>query len=218
MLLVAARAAGFFVRAPGFGRAGVPFALRAGLAFAFALAVAPSQRTLVADAGTLVFLAIEEALIGGMLGIGASLVAEAVAAAGRFIDDTAGIRAAMPSASVAPAGFGTLWSFAFLCAFFSLGGVEAMLAAFERSFEVMPLATLPDRFALQRFAFEYGGSLLRSSLDLSLPAISIVLAIHIAAAGLGRVIPRLANMTLAYPITYGAVVVVALANAFRLGR
>ncbi|MGH7683978.1 MAG: flagellar biosynthetic protein FliR [Vulcanimicrobiaceae bacterium] len=40
--LAFARAIGFFARAPGFARLGVPPALRAGFAFALAVAIAPS--------------------------------------------------------------------------------------------------------------------------------------------------------------------------------
>lgn len=211
--LVFARAIGFLARAPGFSRLGVPPAVRAVFAFALALAIAPSitsgtQR----DAGLFVFAIAGEALAGATLGIAATLVAEAVGAAGRVLDDFIGLRASVPGVAVAPAGLGGLWTLVFTTAFFTLGGCDALVAAFARSFSVFPLGAMLDGEMLRRAGIGFALSFMRLALELAMPGLCIALCIHAGLAALARVVPRFSHLSLAYPIAYAGVLLAAFAS------
>ena len=212
VLLVFARAIGFLARAPGLGRANVPPALRAGLAFALGLAIAPGQPRVAADFATLVALFVSEAFVGAILGLGASLVAEAAAGAGRLLDDLVGLRASIPGIAVAPAGFGGLWSLVFVVAAFALGGIDVLIVAFAHSFSVIPLGSGLDPAMLERFGLGYPGAFAGLAFELALPAIIVALAVHLAVAGLGRVLARFGNLTLGFPAAYAGVVLAGFAS------
>jgi flagellar biosynthetic protein FliR len=215
-LLVFARAVGFVSRAPGIARTNVPSALRAGFALGLAFALAPSLPAIHLNGILLVAAVCGEALVGALLGVAASLVTEAAAAAGRLLDDLIGIRASIPGANVAPTGLGGLWALVTIVAFFALGGIEAVIAAFARSFTVLPLGAGIGAGELRQFGFAFGASFVRLALDLAFPAIVVALAIHLALAALGRVIPRFGNLTLAFPAAYAGVLLVTFGSLLAL--
>ena len=213
LFAVFARAVGFFARAPGLSRSGIPAPVRAVFAFALALALAPSlPRVSQRDAASFLALCIGEALVGVVLGIGATLVAECVAAAGRILDDLAGIRASVPGLAVAPAGFGGLWSLVFTFAFFALGGIDALIVAFAHSFALVPLGAALDPRLLRHVGLGFGVAFARLSLELAAPAICVVLCIHLGLAALCRVIPRFGQLSLTFPIAYAGVLLVAFVS------
>jgi flagellar biosynthetic protein FliR len=211
--LVFARAIGFFARAPGFARLGVPPALRAGFAFALALAIAPSLSQTTESDGALVLVAVAgEALVGTALGMAATLVAEAAGAAGRILDDFVGLRASVPGAAVAPAGLGGLWTLVFTTAFFTLGGCDALVAAFAHSFSVVPLGAALDGAGLRRSSVGFVLAFMRLALELATPGLCIALCIHVSLAALARVVPRFSQLSVAYPIAYAGVLLAAFAS------
>jgi flagellar biosynthetic protein FliR len=213
LFAVFARAVGFFAKAPGFSHAGIPAHVRVASAFGIAFALVPSLGpTHTPDAAAFVVLCAGETLVGAVLGVGATLVAEAVAAAGRILDDLAGIRASVPGIAVAPAGFGGLWTLVFATAFLTLGGAEAMIAAFAHSFQIVPLGAAVKPDLLRHTGFAFGVSFLRLSLELAAPAICVVLCIHIGSAALSRALPRMAQLAVAFPIGYAGVLLVAFTS------
>lgn len=212
-LAIFARAIGFFARAPGLSRLGVPPAIRAIFAFALALAVAPSlggMRT--PGAASFVLLLVGEALAGAVFGIAATLVAEAAAAAGRMLDDLVGMRASVPGIAVAPVGFGGLWSLTFVAAFFALGGIDALVVAFAHSFTVLPLGAPLAPGTLRQVGIGFGAAFARLSLELAAPAICVTLCVHLGLGALARVVPRFGHLALAFPAAYAAVLLVAFSS------
>lgn len=210
--LVFARAIGFFARAPGFARPGVPAALRAGFAFALALAIAPSLRHATERGAVFVLALAGEAFAGATLGFAATLVAEAVGAAGRALDDFIGLRASVPGIAVAPAGLGGLWTLVFTTAFFTLGGCDALVAAFAHSFSVLPLGAPFEGEILRRSSFGFALAFMRLTLELATPGLCIALCIHAGLAALARVVPRFSHLSVAYPVAYAGVLLGAFAS------
>lgn len=217
-LAVFARAIGFLARAPGLSRAGIPAVVRAGFAMALAVAIAPSLHAVRArDGAGLLLLFAGEGIAGTVFGIGATLVTEAVSAAGRMLDDLVGLRASIPGISVAPAGFGGLWSLTFVAAFFALGGVEALVIAFTRTFAVVPLGTILDPGLLRAVGVGFGATFARLCLELAAPAVCVSLSVHISLGALLRVVPRFSHLSIAFPAAYVAVLLVAFASLTFLG-
>ena len=208
-----ARAVGFFARAPGLSRAGIPAAVRAVFAFALALAVAPSLGAAHArDAASLTVLLAGEALCGAVFGVSATLIAEAAAAAGRMLDDLVGLRASVPGIAIAPSGFGGLWTLTFVAAFFALGGVERLIVAFAHSFTVVPLGASLDPGLVRHVGIGLGAAFARLSFELAAPAICASLCLHLGLGALTRTIPRFASLSLAFPVAYAAVLLVAFSS------
>ncbi|HTV74590.1 MAG TPA: flagellar biosynthetic protein FliR [Candidatus Acidoferrales bacterium] len=212
--LVFARCVGFLFRAPGFSNPAVPAPLRAGLAYVFSLALAQGYATRARlPPGGLLAGVITEVLIGAAIGVAASLLYDGAYAGGRIVDDYVGIRVSMPSAgTVAPSGFGRLWSQAFTTGFFVLGGYRMTLAAFAHGFETLPPGALVSAGDLQTFACTLPTTLLRAALLVAAPAIGIAFAVQCALAAVSRVVSRLSTFSLSFAVVFACVLLATLAT------
>jgi flagellar biosynthesis protein FliR len=211
-LLVFARAAGLIARAPGFSHPSVPPVVRAGFAFALALAVAPT----VARGPELSLVALTAAIasdlaLGAAIGASAALLYDGAYVAGRTVDDYLGVRSSVPNANVTSAqAFGRLWSYAFLAAFVLLDGWVPVVNAFAASFAHVAPGGLVGAHDLLRFALALPATILRAALLVAAPAIAVAAALQIGLAAVARVVPRFASFTLAFPIVFGAALLVTL--------
>ncbi len=212
-LLVFARCAGFAFRAPGFSHPDVPPPVRAGFAFALALALRGRSVSAVhIGPGGFVFALATEAFFGAAIGIAASMLYDGAFAGGRALDDYVGIRASVPSANVAAgAGFGRLWSLAFAAAFFVLGGDRIALLGFADAFARLPPGALVSAGDMRTFAVALPETLLRAALFVAGPAIAIALVAQIALAAVARLVPRFSTFTLAFPIVFACVLLATIA-------
>lgn len=212
-LLVFARCAGFIFRAPGFSHPDVPAPVRAGFAYALALALGHAYAgTARVVPGALVFELLSETLVGAAIGIAASILYDGAFAGGRTLDDYVGIRASVPNANVsAGAGFGRLWSLAFATGFFVFGGYRLALIGFGDAFASLPPGSLITSAGLETFAVALPQTLLRAALFVAGPAIAIALVAQVALAVVARVVPRFSTFALAFPIVFGAVLLATIA-------
>ncbi len=201
------------MRAPGFSRTNVPGSVRALFAFTLAIAVLPSVGNL-REHSAAAFLAVvaSEALTGAVFGFSATVVFEAVAGAGRMLDDLVGLRASIPGISVAPVGFGGLWLLVYVAAYFALGGIDALVVAFAKTFSIVPLGAALDAQTLRNVGFAYAPTFVRLCLQLATPAICVTLCVHAGLAVLARVIPRFGHLSLAYPAAYAGVLLIAFVS------
>jgi flagellar biosynthesis protein FliR len=211
-LLVFARCAGFVFRAPGFSHPSVPPPLRAGFAYVLSLAFARAYAPRGGIGAGLALAVAAEALLGAAVGTAASLLYDGAYAGGRALDDYVGIRASVPSADVAAAaGFGRLWSLAFAAAFFTLGGYRVALEAFGDAFRTLPPGALVGAPNLELFAVALPGTLVRAAIFTAGPAIAIALVAQCGLAVAGRVVPRFATFTLAFPIVFALALLATVA-------
>jgi flagellar biosynthesis protein FliR len=209
-LLVLARCMGFVFRAPGFSHPSVPAPLRAGFALLLAMAVTPSVRAIVPDGnGAALAVALAgEFLIGGALGMAASLLYDGAYAGGRVVDDYVGVRAIAPSLQlVAPSGFGRVWSLAFTGAFFLTGAYRLTLTGFTQSFALMPPGTAPNPPAWGAFVANFATGFADVALQIAAPAVGLAFVVQIAFGALSRVVPRFGSFTLAFPLAFAAAIV-----------
>jgi len=211
--LVFARCAGFVFRAPGFSHPSVPPPLRAGLAYAFSLALAPgTARSRALPAGSLVVALVSEVMLGAAIGTAASILYDGAYAGGRVVDDYIGIRVNMPTAgTVAPSGFGRLWSQAFTTGFFVLGAYRWTITAFAHAFETLPPGALLSLNGLQGFVYTLPATLLRAALLVAAPALAIALLVQFALASVARVASRLSVFSLSFALVFTCVLLVTLA-------
>lgn len=210
--LVFARCAGFVFRAPGFSHPDVPPPVRAGFAYVLSLALGHAYASSARSGGDLVLGVAAEALVGAAVGVAASMLYDGAYAGGRALDDFVGIRASVPNANVAAgAGFGRLWSLAFVTAFFVLGGDRVALAGFAQTFVTLPPGALLGAAALQTFAVALPETLLRAAIFVAGPAIALALVAQLGLAIIARLVPRFSTFALAFPIVFGCALLATMA-------
>lgn len=213
-MLVFARSIGFVSRAPGFSHPSVPALVRVGLALALTIAIAPAQHPRALPLAQLVLALAGEAAIGVAIGLASSLVYEAAYDGGRLVDDYVGIRGSVPHASLAGSvGFGRLWSSVFVVVYFLAGAYGPVLAAYGTSFARLPAGAPLDAVALRAFAIAFPEALARVALAVAGPAIAVAAIVHCASGAIGRLVPRMSNFSLAFPVVFGAALIVTLAGA-----
>jgi flagellar biosynthetic protein FliR len=210
--LVFARCAGFVFRAPGFSHPDVPPPVRAGFAYVLSLALAHAYARSARAGGDLFLAVATELLVGAAIGVAASMLYDGAYAGGRALDDFVGIRASVPNANVAAgAGFGRLWSLAFVTAFFVFHGDRVALAGFAQTFVTLPPGALLGAPALQTFAVALPATLLRAAIFIAGPAIAIALVAQFGLAVIARLVPRFSTFTLAFPIVFGCALLATMA-------
>lgn len=213
-LLVLARCVGFAFRAPGFSHPSVPAPVRAGLALAMTVVLAPRARPSNADGPIFVVAVALELAIGAAIGIAASILYDGAYAGGRALDDYVGIRGSVPNAQVyAAAGFGRIWSLVFTAGFFLLGGYRVALLAFARTFDVFPIGSIPGARSLYDFALTLPETIVEAGILVAGPAIAMVFVAQLALGSLARVTPRFSGFTLTFPVMFGAALLATIAGA-----
>lgn len=211
-LLVLARAAGLFARAPAFSHPSVPPIVRTGIALALASAVAPTVppvRALDLSAFTLALAG--DFLLGAAIGFGASLLYDGAYFAGRMVDDYLGVRGSVPGANVTSAqAFGRLWSYAFLAAFVLLDGWVPIVRAFADSFHHVAAGGFAERAAWLQYALALPATIVRAAFVVAAPAIAVAASLQLALAAVARVVPRFSSFSLSFPAVFAAALVVTL--------
>lgn len=205
--LALARCAGFVFRAPGFSHPAVPPPARAAFAYVVALAVGGGLPRHFAAPQAFALAIAGEVALGAAIGTAASLLYDGAFAGGRALDDYLGIRGSIPTVNIAAgAGFGRLWSLAFVTGFFVLGGDRFALAAFAETFATLPPGALIAAHDLTTFALTLPATLLRAALFIAGPAIVLALVMQITLATIARVVPRLST----FPLSFGLVLAAAI--------
>jgi flagellar biosynthetic protein FliR len=212
LLLVFARAAGLAARMPAFSHPSVPPMVRAGFALALAFAVAPQVAPVGAlDLARFTLALVGDFAIGAAIGFGASLLYDAAYFAGRTIDEYLGVRGSVPGASVTSSqAFGRLWSYGFLAAFVLLDGWVPVVGAFAGSFAHVRAGAFVGADGWLRYGLALPALTLRAAFAIAAPAIAIAATLQLALAAVTRIVPRLASFTLAFPVVFGAALVVAV--------
>ena len=209
--LIFARCAGFAFRAPGFSHPSVSPAIRAGLAVFLTLAVAPGAHAGAprVDGTALPAAFVAEFLLGGAIGLAASLVYDGAYAGGRAVDDYVGVKAIAPSLQlVAPSGFGRVWSLAYTGGFFLTGAYRPTVLAFTQSFVRIAPGADVNAHAWAAYAAGLAVTIVSVAVAVAAPAIGLGVVVHVALGALSRAVPRFGSFTLAFPLAFAAALIV----------
>ena len=191
-------------RAPGFAHPSVPPLVRAGIALALALAVAPHvPRVRELDLATFTLALSGDFVLGAAIGFGAALLYDGAYFAGRTIDDYLGVRGSVPGANVAGAqAFGRLWSSAFLIAFFLLDGWVPVVRAFGGSFAHVGAGAFAGTQGWTRFAYALAPTIVSAALVVAAPAVAVAATLQLALAAVARVVPRFQASRCQFPVVF----------------
>lgn len=205
--LVLARVSGLVMTAPILGASEVPMRVRALLALAFALVIAPTQVATsdVLAAGTIGYLLtiVSELLVGVALGIGVMLLLAGMQIAGQIISQMSGMSLAEvfnPSLDAEVPLFSQLLYFFALAIFVSIGGQRLMLAAMLDTFVTIPAGTA----SIENHLPETLAALLGQSFSLGVraaaPAATALLLATLVLGLVSRTLPQLNVLTFGFGV------------------
>ncbi len=204
-MLAAVRITAFLVVAPPFSFAGIPLRIKAMLAVALSILVAPRAAEgfpASLETGAFVLALISQLVTGALLGFLVLLVFSAVQSAGSLIDLFAGFQLSQafdPLMNVNGAQMTRLMQMVALGLLFVSGGAELVLGGLFRTFDALPVTGLVARDAGERLLPGIGEMFL-AAVQIAGP---IVVVLFLADVGLGvltRVAPALNAFSLGFPL------------------
>ncbi|MFD1721195.1 flagellar biosynthetic protein FliR [Amnibacterium endophyticum] len=204
-MLAAVRITAFLVLAPPFSFSAIPLRIKAMLAVALSILVAPHAAQGMSaqlETGAFVLALISQLVTGALLGFLVLVVFSAIQSAGSLIDLFAGFQLSQafdPMMNVNGAQMTRLMQMVALGLLFVSGGAELVLGGLFRTFEALPVTGLFDR-DVGRLLLPGVGQLFLSAVQIAGP---IVVVLFLADVGLGlltRVAPALNAFSLGFPL------------------
>jgi flagellar biosynthetic protein FliR len=201
------RIGGLIVAAPIVNHPSVPALAKVGLTLALAfvlapLATVPAGLTIFSGAGLLA--ALEEVLIGISLGLIVQLAFEALDFAGQSISTSMGLGFATlvdPQHGAGVPVLGQLFTMFGLLAYLAVNGHLLLLGALARSFQTLPIGTLPlGRDMLMGIA-SWGARIFEIGLLIALPAVIALVIINLALGVVSRAAPQLNLFGIGFTVT-----------------
>lgn len=206
-VLISARVAGFFLAAPLWSTAGLPKSIRGAVAVLLSVVLIPSVLPVPPLPDDMVAAAViltGETLMGIAIGMTGALFMHGIMVAGEVASLQMGLSlgqalGALPEG--ATVGVGQLKGYFASLIYLSLGGHLLLYQALAASFAAVP----PGRAALGieggRMVVEMAGAVFTGGIRAAAPIIVALLLANIALAILGKAVPSLNVMMLAFPIT-----------------
>lgn len=205
VMLAAVRVTAFLVIAPPFSYNGIPARIKAMLAIALAVAMAPRVTTdyQPLDTGAFIWALVMQLLIGFFLGFLVMLTFAAVQSAGNLVDLFGGFQMAQafdPQAMLNGAQFTRFFHLAALALLFSTDGYQLILAGLMRTFDVLPVTASID--AVLTVDALAGGltQMFLAALQIAGPLIVILFLADVGLGLLTRVAPAINAFALGFPL------------------
>ena len=207
VLWVMLRVGAMLMAMPMVGTRAVPKRVRAMLAIALSVALAPILPPLPAwegfDSVTVLNIA-RELAVGVAIGFMLRMMFEAGSMAGELIAQSTGLAFAQMSDPLRGGHSGVVGQWFYLLfglLFFSSNGHLALISLLVDSYKALPIGTaLPDPHAMAAVAPTLFLQVLRGALSLALPLVVAMLAINLAFGALARAAPALHPMQLGLPV------------------
>jgi flagellar biosynthetic protein FliR len=216
-ILALVRASAWLFVAPPFNTRLVPIPVKAGLAAALALSVAPHAANgaeLSLDTGPFVTAIVVQALVGFSMGMIMLVLFQAVQAAGALVDTFAGFSLAAvydPTSDTTNSVFGRMYSLLATTLLFATGGHHLLVRGFFGSFDVIP-AGAADPGLISRVLTTGADDFLLAAIEIAGPVIACLFISELSMGLVARAAPSLNVFSLAFPIRVGVtLLVVALA-------
>jgi flagellar biosynthetic protein FliR len=196
-VLVLSRVAGLFVFAPVFSSRMIPGRVRLLVGGAFALALTPlatAGQTIPNGATEIALLLIKETMVGLAFALVTGVVAAAITGAGSLLDTLTGFSLGAlidPITNVQATVFGQLYSIVAVMIFLLTGGDRLMVFGLAKSYELLPLGSLPSTGRLAALATDSLTQVTLTTVEIAAPvAIALVLT-DVALGVVSRAAPQL---------------------------
>ncbi|AOY01719.1 flagellar biosynthetic protein FliR [Jeongeupia sp. USM3] len=197
---------GLLIADPIFSNKVVPVRLRIGLAIALSILVAPMLSppagvNAVSPAGILI--AVNQLVIGVMLGFAVRLMFNAVDMAGQLIGLQMGLGFASfydPHSAANVPIVAQFINMMLLLVFLALNGHLIVLRILVESFTLLPIDAAPLGAGGFRLLVEQGASIFRLGLMLALPVVGVLLITNLAIGIMTRAAPQLNVFAIGFPL------------------
>lgn len=213
-LLVLFRIAGMIVSAPLFNMTNIPAQVKVGFAVAIALILFPlhsANLVLPKDLIQFALLAIQETILGILIGFTANLVFVALQVAGEFFSMQMGLSIANmmdPVTHIQSAVVGQFFFYFAALLFLNLNIHHALIVGVDRSFNAIPLGHfigeghLIGGLMAERF-IRLSGDMFLMALMIAGPLVSIVILLEIALSFVAKVMPQMNIFIIGLPLKVG---------------
>ncbi|WP_337173112.1 flagellar biosynthetic protein FliR [Paludisphaera sp.] len=217
LALVTARTAGVCFTAPVLAAPGLGWRFRVVMALALGGWTAPLALGSIGAPASgigLGWMAANEAIVGGLMGLSASLVVAGARQAGELVSSQAGLATSAlfdPETGEESTPLGHLYGLIALAAFLAMDGPLMILDSLLRSFETVPVGGLAMGRESAQALFSQTAEALKLALRAAAPPGVALAAAGVALGWLGRLAPSVPLMALSLPIraTLGVVLVMA---------
>jgi flagellar biosynthetic protein FliR len=204
-LLVALRITAFIVIAPPFSHRAIPARVKALLAVALAMAVAPAvdMTAVSTDAGPLLLAATWAVLTGGAMGFCVYLLFAAVQAAGDALDIFGGFQLASafdPLMQSGSAIFGRFYQLFAVVLLFASDGHLVLLRGLARTFTAVGVTEGVSIEVLARVVTAGSTQLMVAALQIAGPLIAVLFLTDVGLGLLTRAAPALNAFALGFPL------------------
>jgi flagellar biosynthesis protein FliR len=224
LLLASVRSITWLTLCPPFNSRAIPGPARALLGLAIALPVTPALSRAVPDLTVpgIVFSAVEQALIGAVLGFLTAMVFAAVQAAGDLVDLFGGFTIAFafdPLSQVGNSVFGRFYSLLATTLLFATDAHALVLRGFAQSYRVLPLTDTLSLATAGRALTTGLAGLFLSALQIAGPLIAVLFCADLGLGLVARAAPALNPFSLGFPakilltVSLAGVAVLALPSA-----
>jgi flagellar biosynthetic protein FliR len=214
ILLASVRTAAWILIAPPFSTRMIPGSIKAVVAMAIAVAVAPGLTAHVPplEPAPMAVAVVEQVVIGGALGFVTALLFAAVQAAGDMLDLFGGFSIASaydPLSATTTSVFGRFYNLLAITLLFVTDGHELVLRGFTNSFKTLPLDGTISLATLGRLLTTGINELLVVSLQIAGPLIAVLFCADVGLGLLSRVAPALNVFSLGFPVKILVTIVLA---------
>lgn len=202
-----ARISGVFLTIPLISSPMMPRHIRAVFALAIAVVCAPMVSPTMSFLnfhGTFVLIAMQEMLLGVVMGFVLQLVFQVFALAGQIVAMQAGLGFATmidPSSHASVPLIGQLYLFMVSLLFLALNGHIAALGALMDSFRQLPIGSLSWHVDSIIALLQMSGWMFKQAVLVALPAILSMLIVSISFGIMTKVAPQLNIFSIGFPIT-----------------
>lgn len=212
VMLAGVRIAAFLVVAPPFAHRAIPGTVKAMIATALGLLVAPRAMAhggpelgtaIASGTGRLLGELALQVLIGAALGFLVQLVFSAVTSAGSLIDLFGGFQLAQafdPMSMTNGAQFARLYQMSAIVLLFASGGYQLVVGGMVRSFDALPLGTPLDLAAMAEAAASGLTGMFVAALQIAGPLVAVLFLADVGLGLLTRVAPALNAFALGFPL------------------
>ncbi len=222
-VFISARVGGLVTVAPGVSLQSVPRTLRGAIAVVLSLVllpIVPSGPT-VLSTGQLPVVVATEFLLGLTIGLTGAVFIHGMQVAAEVISVQMGLSIAgsfAPTSGLGFPGMGEIKSITALAAFFSLGGHLALVAGVASSFHVIAPGTALSMVEGSRMFVAVVGTLFETAVRVGGPIIVALVLANLGFAILGKAVPQLNALMMAFPVTIGLGLIVFGASLPFLGK
>lgn len=208
LVLVSARVVGLMLAAPLWSMAGVPKSFRGAMVIVFTLIILPSVEPgrLPPDYLGLVLPLASELMLGLAIGLIGAVFMAGIGMAGEVAALQMGLNlgpALSPMAEAGVTGVGELKSMLAVCLYVTLGGHLVLVAGLAGSFHSIPPGVAMDMTAGGQAVASLAGTVFAVAIKAVAPIMVALLLANLGLAILGRAVPQLNAMAVAFPVTIG---------------